>query len=317
MLKYKKMNKSAHLTIAYYTIMNSFGPIPGTTLTNNIRVRMFGGLGNQLFQYYAAKSVSIKLNLPLVMDFSWLSKYNVHSNSDIRDFKFIQNELIDYSTNSGSFIKERIKNRVVRKYKTFGPIFRIDIPNTTGYTDLGHVKGGMELRGYYQSYKYFEQFCKIQSAPDWTLTNESVKYQRYRDKLVAQDFISMHIRGGDYLNSNSPYVNLDEEYYISALNEIKKTTGNLKTYIFTNDVDHGRNFLKLGTNLEIISTQDLNASENLKIMSLGKGLVLSNSTFAYWAGIISNASNIVVPKKWFKKINIGNDLYPANWETIN
>lgn len=317
MLKDKEMNESVRLTIAYYSIMNSFGPLWGTPLTNNIRVRMFGGLGNQLFQYYAAKSVSIKLGLPLVMDFSWQSKYNMHPNSDIRDFKFAQNELINDSMNSGSFIKERIKNRVVEKFKTFESIFKVDIPNTTGYTDLGQIKGGVELRGYYQSYKYFEQFCNIQSAPDWTLTNESVKYQRYRDKLGAQDFISMHIRGGDYLKSNSPYVNLGEEYYISALDEIKKNTGNLKTYIFTNDVDHGRNFLKLGTNLEIIYTQDLNASENLKIMSLGKGLVLSNSTFAYWAGIISSASDIVVPKKWFKKINIGNDLYPTNWKTIN
>jgi len=317
MLKDKEMNECVRLTIAYYTIMNSFGWIWGITSTNNIRVRMFGGLGNQLFQYYAAKSVSIKLGLPLVMDFSWQSKYNMHSNSDIRDFKFAQNELIDHSMNSGSFIKERIKHRLAEKFKTFESIFKVDIPKTTGYTDLGHVKAGMELRGYYQSYKYFEQFCKFQSAPDWALINESVKFHRYRDKLLAQDFITMHIRGGDYLNSNSLYVNLGEEYYKSALDEIKKTTGNLKTYIFTNDVEHAKNFLKLGTNLEIISTQDLNASENLKIMSLGKGLVLSNSTFAYWAGIISNASNIIVPKKWFRKINIGNDLYPAKWNVIS
>jgi len=316
MLKDKDMNESAHLTIAYYTIMNSFGPIRGTTLTNNIRVRMFGGLGNQLFQYYAAKSVSIKLDLPLVMDFSWLSKYNVHSNSDIRDFKFTQNELIDDSTNSGSLIIERIKNRVVRKFKTFGSIFRIDIPNTAGYTDLGHIKEGMELRGYYQSHKYFELYCELQPAPDWALINESVKYLRLKEELIHQDFISMHVRGGDYLNPNSPYLNLDKEYYSFALNEIKKTSGNLKTYIFTDDLDYGTKFLNLGKNIEIMPTQDFRASENLKFMSLGRGLILSNSTFAYWAGIINGSSNIIVPRKWFKEMQIDNDLYPSNWNNI-
>ncbi len=297
--------------------MDNDGPMKGSTLTKNIKVRMFGGLGNQLFQYYAAKSVSLKLGLPLTIDFSWLPIYNVHKNSDIRDFNFIQKESFRDVHYSGSFIIERVKNHMVKHFNTLGSIFNIDIPDTTGYSDLGHIREGMELRGYYQSYRYFEEFCKIQSAPDWTLARESEKYQRFVEKLSLQDFIGMHIRGGDYLNPNSPYVNLDKKYYISALSEIKKKTGDIKTYIFTNDMSYGKNFLKLGKNLEIISTQDLRASENLKILSLGKGLILSNSTFAYWAGVISKTPNVIAPKKWFKTISTDNDLYPVNWKTIN
>lgn len=297
--------------------MSGYIPKKESAFNENIKVRMFGGLGNQLFQYFAAKLVSLKLGAPLLIDFSWLPKYNIHENSDIRDFKFIQQELIEESKYSGNFVIERVKNRAVKQFKTLGTVLKIDIPNTTGYTNLGHIKKGMEMRGYYQSYRYFEEFCKIQTVHDWSLKNKSIDYQKFEKTLLSQDFISMHIRGGDYLNPNSPYVSLDEEYYMSALSEIKKHTGNIKTYIFTNDVSYGRNFLKLGKNLEILPTHNFRASENVKFMSLGRGLILSNSTFAYWVGVISGISNIAAPKKWFRNMDIDDDMYPTNWNTIN
>ena len=59
--------------------------------TNNfVSVRLFGGLGNQIFQYMAGKSLAIDRNCDLHIDSSWLRDGYAHKNSTISEFKFFQ-----------------------------------------------------------------------------------------------------------------------------------------------------------------------------------------------------------------------------------
>jgi hypothetical protein len=51
-------------------------------------------------------------------------------------------------------------------------------------------------------------------------------------------------------------------------------------------------------------------------MSMGKFLVISNSTYSWWAGRISSAEKIIAPNKWFKGINDPKSIYPPNWQKI-
>jgi len=52
------------------------------------------------------------------------------------------------------------------------------------------------------------------------------------------------------------------------------------------------------------------------LMSLGKALVIANSTFSYWAAMMNTGKLVLAPGKWFKTTPISSDLYPVQWRVL-
>ncbi len=283
--------------------------------SKSVTVRLFGGLGNQLFQYFAGLDFSIKSGLKLRIDTRWTEASYSQDQSDIRDFKFLDEGLLVTCRESGplNFYFERLKTKIARISLKAANYLALNTPKNPGFVDIVGSKLGIELRGYYQSYRYFDSVSETNGIQDWSLKIESPLFLKIKSQLCEAPFIAVHVRGGDYLNKTDIYHKMDSNYYANSISRLKSELGEIRIIIFSDDAEYARNILKDFPSLEFLDQIGLRASEAMILMSLAQGIVIANSTFSYWAAMIDTRKLIAAPKYWFKDAEVDMNLYPPSW----
>jgi hypothetical protein len=233
---------------------------------------IYGGLGNQLFKIISALGFNEKYNKKLI-----LLKNNIYQNSHESKEQTITNiKTLLPEMN----IVDDLDIRDYYKYKEESAFvytnINIDIDNTKDIL----------LDGYFINEKYFPESCPVSiiNAINSIETTNTLKYKTITHNFEHTYFI--HIRLGDYVNSDIYDINL-LEYYKYCINKIKDQNSLAQFIICTNE--HGHNLDKYITHfpkgIDYI-IQDLNntALDTLYIMSLCKGGITSNSTLS-WMGL--------------------------------
>jgi hypothetical protein len=286
--------------------------------SNDLSVRLFGGLGNQLFQYFAGLDLSLKAGSRLKVDARWIEASYSQDESDIRDFRFLIDTAIITENESGeiNFKLERLKTKFASKSQAAAKFFSLNVPNNPGFVEIDNLEPGVELRGYFQSYKYFENVNKNVTVQDWSLKNEPQLFLETRRELDSTPFIAIHVRGGDYLNRTNIYHKLESKYYLESLENLRSVIGNMKAIVFSDDVAYAKNLFDSDAGLEFLSQDGLRASEAMILISLAKGIIIANSTFSYWAAMINSGQHIIAPKFWYANKLVDKDLYPPRWTII-
>jgi hypothetical protein len=137
-------------------------------------------------------------------------------------------------------------------------------------------------------------------------------------EILKEKPIVVHVRGGDYINLKDSFGMLNIDFFEQALDILTRQYGTQKIWLFSDDMERVRYFsANLSLTIDRTFCNDgLSSAETLKLMSMGKFLVISNSTFSWWAGRISSADKIIAPNKWFKGMKDPKSLYPPNWHPI-
>ena len=144
----------------------------------------------------------------------------------------------------------------------------------------------------------------------------STEYLTLKQQLSGDGFLAIHVRGGDYLKKNSEYSRLSSAYYISGLSTLSQIQGQLRTLVFTDDLKFAKHLLAKIPDLQFMES-NLTAAESMKLMSNAKGIVCANSTFSYWASIMSGeSSSIVAPKNWMTNASKPASFFPEDWTII-
>lgn len=286
-----------------------------------ISVRLFGGLGNQIFQYMAGKWLASERDLPLSVDTSWLQDGYTHLNSSISEFQFYKpdREYGHKHKNLPCLYLDRLATISARNIPMVARLVRINAPKSAGFEDFTKVKSEIQLRGYYQSLQYFARLMKSGeiTKTSFDLNKPSESFNSLRIHVPSQGFLAVHVRGGDYLKENTAYVELTSKYYKDAIESVRNMCGNLPIWVFTDDVHHAKKTLSSFSGFNYIENKSITAAESMKLMSLAKGIVCANSTFSYWASVISDsASFIVAPNSWIKAHEQPGDFFPKDWKLI-
>lgn len=287
-----------------------------------------GGMGNQMFQYAAAKALSIKLGVPLKLDLSFLTDRTFRENFTYRDFELNHfNIEIDVATALESKyygLKSEFckafnryilrKEAVVYFYeKTFAYNRRFESlpPNTY-------------LEGYWQSEKYFKQIRSI-LLEDFTFvsTPDEVNSQ-ILESIQSQESTSVHIRRGDFIANkviNEYHGICSIEYYNEAIRKIASSSSKPVFYFFSDDIEWVKTtFNDFAFECRFISNNTgANSFEDMRLMSACKNNIIANSSFSWWgAWLNQNPEKIVVaPKQWFSNKAIDtSDLIPEEWIKI-
>lgn len=287
----------------------------------SVSVRLFGGLGNQIFQYMAGKSLAVALSCSLRVDTSWLKSGYSHEKSSIKEFDFYSPDY-EYGQahkNTLHLYSDRLATVAARTSTTLASWLRINAPKSVGYEDLSRLNRGVQLRGYYQSPKYFMKLVELGavSKESFELLHPSVEFKNEYSKIPRDGFIAVHVRGGDYLQKNSDYRELGSDYYKSALNSFGSEIRSLPKWVFTDDESHARKVLASIPDLNFLESESLTAAENMVLMSKAHGIVGANSTFSYWSSVISRQDSlIIVPKNWMKSKSQPEDFFPLGWRLM-
>ncbi|CAN2170565.1 Glycosyl transferase, family 11 [Candidatus Nanopelagicaceae bacterium] len=135
--------------------------------------------------------------------------------------------------------------------------------------------------------------------------------------------VAIHMRFGDFLDKNTAdqYGNLDRNYYSKALEYFANYDSFHDTQIqlFSDDVVKGKKLLtEMGcTRVDTFETENLKPAEELLIMSKYSKIIISNSTFSWWAGYFAeDRATVIAPNPLMKKA--ASDLSRSpNWTYID
>ena len=160
------------------------------------------------------------------------------------------------------------------------------------------------IKGYRQAYLYFEEYSeeirKIFTPKKELL--ESVK------KVLPEKYIAVHIRRGDYIKWMHSIPLLKEfkqcqiDYYRKGVLELKKSHPDCQVIVCTDSPDLILPILQDIDDKAIISPAVYGMQGKFSdfcIIYLADAVVMSNSTFSWWASYLKNDRPIISPSPWW------------------
>lgn len=279
-----------------------------------------GGLGNQMFQYAAARAISEQ---KVFLDNSFL--INNQKTTDIftpRKYELnIFRKLNGRSINSYFMRFILSKNEMLIPLKQFIPAFfrkinfiHDDTINKTPKTDKKVLN---YLDGYFQNPVIFEHI-RNKLINEFQFPKLSERFIRIADAIKQEEnSISIHVRRGDYLKPgiNNLHGVLSMQYYEDAIKKMDREFTNPFYFIFSDDSEWcEKNFTFLKNRLVISQNNPPHVDMNL--MSLCKHHIVANSSFSWWAAWLNNkASKVVIaPKIWFQGQET--NIIPKDWISL-
>lgn len=283
----------------------------------NITINIYGGLGNQMFQYAAGRALSLHHQVPLYLNIEWFSQKQLPTVMRSYQLGFFENITAPIQKQSSfpcSGIIRRIK-------QSFSFSHTIQEPHFSYWPEFFKLTPPTILNGYWQCEKYFKN-CQKEILHDFTFPMLPKKAEQLsKDIAKTPESVSVHIRRGDYISNPQTQAfhgNLHHEYYNKALEAIKYTCGNSKLFIFSDDPQWARqNFDCCGHDAVIV---DLNfpaaPHHDMHLMSLCKHHIIANSSFSWWGAWLGSSRGLTIaPRKWFaqKAFDEYKDIYCKDW----
>lgn len=290
------------------------------------RVAIYGGLGNQMFQYALCAALNQKGVKSRILFSHYL--YSFHHNGFNLGNAFrikldlpstILNMILTYggfiykNRISGFFLKRMVvsyrerKNKYLEKEEfEFDP----EVFNQQGKT----------LVGIWQAEAYFTDIKEL-IVREFEFRKPADKINRELiKKIVNSNSVSIHIRRGDYLNDrwkNILGVIRGTVYYDNAVNFIIGKVENPQYFVFSDDIKWAKENLKLDNCIYVNHNKGRNSYIDMFLMSICKHNIIANSTFSWWgAWLNKNPEKIVtIPEKWIIGKNC-KQMYPAQWVRI-
>jgi len=270
---------------------------------------ILGGLGNQFFQYAAARQIAYTRSVSLKLE--------------TRGFRYPKYAAHPYCLDKFNIVGERTRPtdylslaaRALRQQV----LVREDM-NAFNHK-LSDIQDGVILVGYWQNPAYFTDIAGLLRKEFSLRAPPSAATARVAEKIQAEESVSIHVRRSDYVR-NPRNVEMFEEcsldYYRAAMKFIAARYAGAHFFVFSDDSDWAlRHLQKSDFPMTFVTHNDaLTAHEDLTLMQQCRHNIIANSTFSWWAAWLnSNARKIVIsPRKWFKNSRRNEiDLLPADW----
>ncbi len=288
-----------------------------------MKIELSGGIGNQLFQYSLGKYLQNERLIELTFVSASPGVRETIHRSKLRDFQFGVNVEILKRKRIAEIISkvDRYFSHRVPKYNALAEwIFRSYTQIGVGYDGkIMKIQTPRRVRGYFQSYLYAESI-RSELVSEFELIGPSECFLTHAAEARVTQPIIVHLRRGDYANLSSSVGILGADYYFNGIKSLDGVNSQKQIWIFSDDRQAP---LALANQLEEFGIKDikhgfaLNDSETLKLMSLGSGIVIANSTFSWWSAFLGNyENNVVAPQKWYRGLPDPKDLIPKNWKLI-
>lgn len=294
-----------------------------------ILVKLSGGLGNQMFQYAAARALAFKYQTKLVIDTSMFAIE--YEKVDKREFglNVFSNIKPVFSTKflTSSFYMPSRYDNDIRKLLGCKPRKVFAETKYSFNEEFVNIKPPVLLDGYWQCEKYFKEFeTIIRNDLQFKSFDSNDQNVAIRNEILANQSVSVHVRRGDYVKygtSNMFYGICDIPYYKKAIQLLLQKRNNLTFYFFSEDPEWVlENLMESGLNAIIVNgNTGVHSWKDMYLMSLCKHHILANSSFSWWgAWLNQNPEKLVVaPSKWYNTTEpyfSQSDILLADWITI-
>ena len=281
-----------------------------------IITKIYGGLGNQMFQYALGRSLSSYQNVDLKLDISSFENYKLHNGYRLNKFNILENlantkEIKELKGNNNLIIRF-LRNRHIFHKKTYYPE-----KERTVFDPYVFKKSKIYLAGYWQNSNYFQRIREILIKEFTLKDNLSSSAKIILNNILKNNSVSIHVRRGDYLNHSEIGV-LDTEYYRKAIQYIKDIISeDLFFFVFSDDISWCKKYIRFMENVHFVENTK-NELEDLCLMKNCKNNITANSSFSWWGAWLNTNKNKVVisPDKWVTYNPKNHKWVPDDWITL-
>ena len=312
-------------------------------MSDNLILRLSNEIGNQMFMYASAYSISKELNRRLYIDneTAFLSKKNV-SKFGLNLFNItspIAPDTLKFKNLSG-YIKKKflIKTDLLRSKKKFY-IEKKDRNKITKYSsDYKKLvfDNNLFLEGHFESERYFKDY-KDEIKGEFKLKNQvSLKKNPYFNEINKLNSVSICLRQNRFIEGKGQNTSQNKQkslnFTLEQINYINKSVDYIKSkvsnptfFLWSNDFSNiDKN--KFNFNYEEIKFYDNESALDKRIQSLFlltqcNHFIVTATTFNWWGAWLSERNDKIILRpsdKFFDNFYINNqDFWPLDWGIIN
>lgn len=281
-------------------------------------VRIYEGLGNQLFQYAYARALDLSTKQKVFLDFRETGsredeKKLTPRSCGLKNFRIA----LPVCTNVEHFypyinnykVIEKIKTWPVQKYIPY-KYFSQSIPLYEEH--LMDLKGNWYLQGWFQDSRYFQSYADIIKRE--IMPKKQIKISSELKMIFhLKNTVSIHFRRSDFKKNRNT---LPTTYYYNAMRYMQNVTENPFWIIFSDDIDWVKKNIDFGQDCYFLSEKEnLKDYEELMVMSCCKNHIIANSTYSWWGAWLGRNENKIVigPNKWFLRKVYDTAIMPEDW----
>ena len=302
-------------------------------MNKKLIVRISEGLGNQLFMYANAFSLSKKINYDLFVDNEssyrgknirsyLLNNFEISANIATQDLKF-------NSFKKNFFRKIKIHVDKLKNNKEFLIEKKLLDKKTSYYDYLKNINfnDNLFLEGHFESEKYFLHE-RGNILNEFSLINHAnFKKNVYLKNIQNENIVSICIRQnryseriGNYSDTSSiekskSFVKDTIDYIKKAESLIEKKVTNPKYYIWSDDFNNLREYFPENKYTFVINNENKILNDFFLLQNC-KYFIVGPTTFHWWGAWLSNFENKICIRP--KNLNPSNntDFWPTTWISI-
>ena len=298
-------------------------------MSKKIIVRIAEGIGNQLFMYAHAYSLSKNINYDLFIDNTsgyfkkknqvrsyQLDKFNIDTSLSEKNYRF-------------DTLSLNIKRNILKKLDFFKKkkLFLLETTfdnKVTQYidTDMNNFSDLLYIEGYFESEKYFKKFKnKLKSKfiiKDIYLDQNN----KFIELLKNNNSVSISVRQNRY--SERGIVDNDKslkftkntiDYIYKAISFFKKKIPNPRFFIWSNDFKNLNNYFNKNE-FTFIENQNSKSLNDFNLFRYSKHFIVGPTSFHWWGAWLNETPDKICVRP--SNINPSNnkDFWPDGWIKI-
>jgi hypothetical protein len=317
-----------------------------------VAARLCGGLGNQLFQYAAARSLARRTGARLVLDATVFTLPHERRKFALAPYRIDAAVIFDgyayppaaplvmlprpgwMEERPGSLVhrvaarlpggRGRVDGAITRMMSALSPLtgrqpaLRVYAEPTFDY-DPGFVALGARtyLNGYWQSSRYFADAADV-IRRELTLPHApNAANAQWLMRILGANAVCVHVRRGDYLMVDhlGQHGVCSADYYADAMRLVAERTGDPQFFVFSDDLAWSRRHIP-GANVSFVDANPADAAhDELKLMAACRHHVIANSSLSWWGAWLARHERQIVigPDPWFSAVQKTPDLFPDGW----
>ena len=288
-------------------------------------VRIFYGLGNQMFQYAAARRLAHVLGTDLKLDISCFDHWKVFPYGlrafNIREDIATPSETAAFNSLSieSWFGKKLFRLKQMLTLRGWTILYENDIRPVD--PRVLNARGNVYLGGYWQSEKYFADIADILRKEFTVRAAPDPKSREIAARIRACESVGVHVRRAQLASAeqrnqtHGPCCSL--EYYRECAARIAARVRDPHFFVFSDEPGWAAENLRFDHPVEFVTHNGEERNyEDLRLMSLCRHQIIANSSFSWWAAWLNpNPEKMVfATRQWLHRdLERARDLIPASW----
>ena len=291
-----------------------------------ITVRLKGGLGNQLFQYAAARALAVRHHTEVAFDLSYLTR-SASVRETFREYALDAFGIIPVPPP----LPEKIAFGMIRIAP--GKIIQKTLQKALSavrYNESSSFDPNLEqrtsprtyLNGYFLSEKYFRS---VEPQLRTELRFRSSLSTPLAQKIQSTSAVSLHVRRGDYVTNPETHKLhglCSLAYYQSAVAYLAERQPDIYLFVFSDDIAWARAHLVFPHPVHFVDENKQDKPYlDMQLMSMCRHHIIANSSFSWWGAWLNPSPHkiVIAPEHWVADTALQaqtRDILPNGWVKI-